>query len=114
MTNRLNKILLAGASPVVLLASVMAANAQSTGTEAIETVVSTGVNTSINGIMKPIEVAKERSTISQSFLVTQVPGQSIAELLNKGPRLHLHQQRSLWLVGRRHPRPRPLTATASR
>jgi iron complex outermembrane receptor protein len=86
MTNRLNKALLLGACPVLLvLASMGAANAQSTATEAIETVVSTGANSAFSGIMKPIEVAKERSTISQDYLVTQAPGQTVMDSLNKVP-----------------------------
>ena len=86
MINRLHKSLLLGASPALLLiASIVAANAQSTATEAIETIQSTGMNTGFSGIMKPIEVAKERSTITQDYLVTQVAGQSLADSLNKVP-----------------------------
>ena len=86
MINRLNKTLLLGVSPVLLLvAGIAAANAQSTATEAIETVTSTGMNQGFGGIMKPIEVAKERSTITQDYLVTQVAGQSVMDSLNKVP-----------------------------
>lgn len=86
MINRLNKTLLLGASPILLLvASIVSANAQSTATDAIETVLSTGTNQGFSGIMKPIDVAKERSTITQDFLVTQQAGQTIAESLNKVP-----------------------------
>jgi iron complex outermembrane receptor protein len=86
MINRIHKTLLLGASPALLLvASIVAANAQSTATEAIETVTSTSVNSGFSGIMKPIEVAKERSTITQDYLVTQVAGQTIADSLNKVP-----------------------------
>lgn len=86
MINRLNKTLLLGASPLLLLvAGIVSANAQSTATDAIETVLSTGTNQGFSGIMKPVDVAKERSTITQDFLVTQQAGQTIAESLNKVP-----------------------------
>ena len=58
MINRLHKTLLLGTSPVLLLLSgIGTASAQSTATEAIETVVSSGMNQDFGGIMKPIEVA---------------------------------------------------------
>jgi iron complex outermembrane receptor protein len=86
MTNRLNKILLASACPALLLvASVVTANAQSTATEEIETVVSTGMNSAVNGIMRPITVPKQRSTIDSTYLTTQASGQTVFESLNKVP-----------------------------
>lgn len=86
MINRLNRILLASASPALLLvASVVAANAQSTATEEMETVVSTGMNSAVNGIMRPITVPKQRSTIDTNYLVTQTAGQTVMESLNKVP-----------------------------
>jgi len=86
MINRLNKILLAGASPaLMLLASVTAAQAQSTATEAIESVTVTGNSSSSTGIMRPITVPKQRSTIDENYLVTQVAGQTVFESLNKVP-----------------------------
>lgn len=86
MTNRLNKVLLASASPaLMLLASVVIANAQSTATSEMETVVSTGMNSAVNGIMRPITVPKQRSTIDTNYLVTQTAGQTVMESLNKVP-----------------------------
>jgi len=85
MNNRLNKILLAGASPVLLLAGLAAAQAQSTATEAIETVIATGTSTAATGIMRPITVPKQRSTIDTRYLETQVAGQTVMESLNKVP-----------------------------
>jgi iron complex outermembrane receptor protein len=86
MTNRLNRILLASASPALMLvASIVAANAQSTATEEMETVISTGMNSAVNGIMRPITVPKQRSTIDTNYLVTQTAGQTVMESLNKVP-----------------------------
>jgi iron complex outermembrane receptor protein len=82
------KILMAGASPVLMLMMTGGAFAQSTGTQAledIEAVTVTGQAQGITGIMKPITVAKERSTITQDFINTQPAGQSIFEDLNKVP-----------------------------
>jgi len=86
MINRLNRILLASASPALMLvASVVAANAQSTATTEMETVVATGMNSAVNGIMRPITVPKQRSTIDTNYLVTQTAGQTVMESLNKVP-----------------------------
>jgi iron complex outermembrane receptor protein len=62
--------------------------AQSTGTQALEDIESitvTGQAEGGAGIMKPITVPKERSTISQAFINTQPAGQSVFEALNKVP-----------------------------
>lgn len=86
MINRLNNILLAGASPaLMLLASLTAAQAQSTATEAIETITSSAERSGMTGIMRPIEVPKQRSTIDAEYLVTQIPGQTVLDSLNKIP-----------------------------
>ena len=88
MTKSVRKILLAGASPVILLiAHALPALAQSTGTqqiESIEAVVVTGVQSG-TGIMTPITVPKERSSIDQEFLNTQMAGQTVFESLNNVP-----------------------------
>jgi hypothetical protein len=80
--------LLTGASPLVLmLVQSLPAAAQSTGTQAlesIETVTVTGINTSI-GMMQPITVPKERSSINQDFINTQMAGQTVFESLNNIP-----------------------------
>jgi len=73
-----------GASPVLVLMTGGAAYAQSTGTMAVEEVTVTE-NREISGIMKPITVPKERSTITQDFINTQPAGQSIFDSLNKVP-----------------------------
>ena len=52
--------------------------------ENIESVTVTGM-AEISGIMKPITVPKERSTITQDFINTQPAGQSVFESLNKVP-----------------------------
>ena len=84
----LSKFRRTGAAAVLLLlASPMPALAQSTGTaalEQIETVTVTGINTSA-GIMQPVTVPKERSTISQDFINTQMAGQTVFESLNNVP-----------------------------
>jgi iron complex outermembrane receptor protein len=83
---KLAKILMAGASPLFVLMSGPVF-AQSTGTQAvedIESVVVTGTY-QVTGIMKPITVPKERSTITQDFINSQPAGQSVFEMLNKVP-----------------------------
>src|SRR5215475_13736203 len=87
MSGRLTKILLAGVSPLFLLALGGPAFAQSTGTqvlEGVESVTVTGQHEG-TGIMKPITVPKERSTITQDFINTQPAGQSVFDMLNKVP-----------------------------
>ncbi len=86
MRIRLNRILLASASPaLMLLASLVPASAQSTATAEFETVVSTAMTSSVSGIMRPIEVPKQRSIIDSSYLVTQTAGQTVMDSLNKVP-----------------------------
>ncbi len=87
MTNRFAKFLMLGASPL-MLAIAQPAYAQSTATqelEAIESVTVTGQAASAGGIMAPVTVAKERTTIGQDYIKTQAAGQSIYEILNKVP-----------------------------
>jgi iron complex outermembrane recepter protein len=87
MNKRLVKILMVGVSPVFVLMLGGPAFAQSTGTQAVEGIESVTVTGEheITGIMKPITVPKERSTISQDFINTQPAGQSIFDMLNKVP-----------------------------
>ncbi len=87
MTNRFAKFLMLGASPL-MLAIAQPAYAQSTATqqlEAIESVTVTGQSLDFGGIMAPVTVAKERTTIGQDYINTQPAGQSIFETLNKVP-----------------------------
>ena len=87
MTNRFAKFLMMGASPL-MLAIAQPAYAQSTATqqlEAIESVTVTGQGMDFGGIMAPVTVAKERTTIGQDYIKTQAAGQSIFETLNKVP-----------------------------
>lgn len=87
MNKRLVKILMAGVSPAFVLVLGGPAFAQSTGTQAVEGIESVTVTGEheITGIMKPITVPKERSTISQDFINTQPAGQSVFDMLNKVP-----------------------------
>jgi iron complex outermembrane receptor protein len=87
MNKRLVKILMAGVSPVFVLMAATPVLAQSTGTQAVEDIESVTITAEqqISGIMKPITVPKERSTITQDFINTQPAGQSIFETLNKVP-----------------------------
>ena len=84
---KLTKFLMTGVCPVVVLMAAQAAHAQSTGTQAVENIESVTVTgmAEISGLMKPITVPKERSTITQDFINTQPAGQSVFELLNKVP-----------------------------
>lgn len=88
MNKRLAKCLMAGASPLTVLMMSGPGFAQSTGTQAVEGIESitvTGEVYSGGGIMKPITVPKERSTITQDFINTQPAGQSVFDALNKVP-----------------------------
>jgi len=83
----MKKFLMLGASPLFLLVLAGPAFAQSTGTqvlEGVESVTVTGQHEG-TGIMKPITVPKERSTITQDFIDTQPAGQSVFDMLNKVP-----------------------------
>jgi len=70
-----------------------AAAAQSTGTQAqeeggpVETVIVTGVRgpRSVEGIATAEQVAKSRSTVTQEYISTQQPGQTILQSLNLQP-----------------------------
>src|SRR5476649_1274984 len=81
MNKRLVKILMAGVSPAFVLMLGGPAFAQSTGTQAVEGIESVTVTGEheITGIMKPITVPKERSTIDQDFINTQPAGQRSEE-----------------------------------
>lgn len=87
MSKRLVKILMAGVSPAFVLILSGPVLAQSTGTQAVEGIESVTVTGEheITGIMKPITVPKERSTIDQDFINTQPAGQSVFDMLNKVP-----------------------------
>jgi iron complex outermembrane receptor protein len=87
MRNSFKKILMIGASTLALAtpALVTSAMAQSTATQEIESVTVVGQSEGGSGIMRPITVPKERSTIDQDFIKTQPAGQSIFEMLNKVP-----------------------------
>ena len=88
MNKRLAKCLMAGASPLMVLMMSGPGFAQSTGTQAVEGIESVTVIGEVysgGGIMKPITVPKERSTITQDFINTQPAGQSVFDALNKVP-----------------------------
>jgi iron complex outermembrane receptor protein len=87
MINRLHKTLLLGASPVLLLlACNVAANAQSTGTQEIETVVVRNQTQLSNGLMGAQPVSKESSTITNAYLTAAMPsGQTVFNALNFMP-----------------------------
>ena len=88
MQGTIHKILMLGVSPVVLLlVQALPAAAQSTGTQAlegIETVTVTGIQQNA-GIMEPVIVPKERSSISQDYINTQMAGQTVFDSLNNVP-----------------------------
>ncbi|HEY4274417.1 MAG TPA: TonB-dependent receptor plug domain-containing protein, partial [Rhizomicrobium sp.] len=79
------KILLAGASPVVLLVATQGALAQSTGTQEIETVTVTAQLDAGNGLMNAKPVAKQQSVVTSEFLETQAAGQTVFQSLNFMP-----------------------------
>jgi len=81
------RFFMAGASPLLALMISAPVLAQSTATQAVEDIESVIVTGQAegSGIMKPIIVPKERSTITQAFINTQPAGQSIFDMLNKVP-----------------------------
>ena len=90
MTKTFKNFLMMGASPVLTLIAGPVF-AQSTGTQAIETVVVSAESLRAGGIMNPITVPKERSTITQEFLNTQSPSQTVFESLNNVPGFNFTQ-----------------------
>src|SRR5216110_1050675 len=87
MNGRLAKTLMAGASSLLALMISGPVFAQSTATQAVEGIQSVTVSAQyeVSGIMKPITVPKERSTITLDFINTQPAGQSVFDMLNKVP-----------------------------
>jgi iron complex outermembrane receptor protein len=62
------------------------AMAQSTGTQTVEQVIITAKQQiTVDGAIKREEVAKSRGTITQEFITTQAPGQSVAQSINLLP-----------------------------
>ncbi len=88
---RVTKRLFASACPAALLAlplafSVTPAFAQSTGSQAIETVTVTGTRVNLSGGLDSyLLVPKQQSSISQDFIQTQPAGQTFFQDLNMLP-----------------------------
>ena len=83
---KLSKILMTGASPVLVLLMCGPAFAQSTGTTEVEQVTVSGQRTSSNGLMNAAPISKERSVITSDFLNTALPaGQTVFQALNYMP-----------------------------
>ena len=73
------------ALPVFAFAVMMPAFAQSTGTEAEETIVVTGQTKPKGGLLGKERITKTRSSVNQDYLQTQNPGQTIAQMINLLP-----------------------------
>jgi len=82
---RLSKLLSLSVCPIAIVAVMAPAFAQSTGTEAVETVVVTGTKLKLSGVMNAVPVAKEKSIITSDFLETQTSGQTVFQSLNFMP-----------------------------
>jgi len=84
MLHRLHKYSVLTAA---LLGAGFAQNAlaQSTGTDAIEEVVVTGVKTRVIGMVGEQTAPKSRVSISSDYLATQTPGQSVFQSINQIP-----------------------------
>jgi len=83
---KMNVLLGGVALPVLALAAIIPAFAQSTGTDAVEeTVIVTGQKSGKGGLIKPETVTKTRSTVDQSYFKTQTAGQSVIQSLNLVP-----------------------------
>ena len=85
MMRNFGTLLLAGASPVMLLLTAPSAFAQSTGTQEIETVTVTAELTNRNGLMNAQPISKEQSVVTSEFLQTQAAGQTVFQALNFMP-----------------------------
>ncbi len=89
MTIRTSKTLLMGATALSLAALAgSSAYAASTGDQAVELVTVTAARTSATGLLPDEHISKQRSTITQAFLDTQSPGQTVFQGLNMVPGLN--------------------------
>lgn len=87
----LRKLAFGAAISVLAFAAASEAAAQSTGTQAVEQVVVTARRDtvpSIGGVIVRETEPKDRSTITNQYLLTQTPGQSIIASLNLVPGLN--------------------------
>jgi iron complex outermembrane recepter protein len=83
---KFSNLLFTSACPIALLAlSVMPAMAQSTGTQEVETVTVTGVRLIETGLLTQETIAKARSTITNDYITSQGPGQTVFQALNMVP-----------------------------
>ena len=85
---KLNKSIILAGTALTMLFVTNAALAQSTGTDAAETtVVVTGKRgpKSIDGALTKENVAKSRSTVTQEYIKSQAPGQTILQTVNLIP-----------------------------
>jgi iron complex outermembrane receptor protein len=107
MNNRLTRALCATTALAGGLLMATGAFAQSTGTAMLEEVVVTasGVR-SQNGAIVAVEAPKSRATITQDFIATQAPSQTVLDTHQPAAGCELHQQRRLRLGRRRHHDPR--------
>ncbi len=70
------------ALPVLAFAALVPAFAQSTGTEAEETVIITGSVKPKGGLLGKEKITKTRSAINQDYIQSQAAGQTIAQMIN--------------------------------
>src|SRR4051794_20485876 len=86
MQVRLNRALCATTALATSLLLATGALAQSTGSSTVEELVVTGASgpKSMDGIVEQV-APKTKTTIDQSFIAKQMPGQTIAETLNVVP-----------------------------
>jgi iron complex outermembrane receptor protein len=82
------RLLMCGVACSALVMGTTPLLAQSTGTQEIETVVVTAEASVPAGLGTPEKVSKERSTITQEYLDTQAPGQTLFQSLNMVPGLN--------------------------
>src|SRR6478609_601346 len=84
---RLNRALCASTALATGLLLAGAAMAQSTGTATVEELVVTGSNgpRSLNGTIVAVEAPKSRVSITQEFISTQAPSQTVLDTINLMP-----------------------------
>ncbi len=82
---KLRHLLGSVALPALALAMAAPAFAQSTGTEAEETIVVTGATKAKGGLIVPEKVTKTRATVTQDYFEKQSTGQSPIAMLNMLP-----------------------------
>lgn len=93
------KLIYGAAFAALAMAAATSAAAQSTGSQEVEEVVVTGERKSIDGVIGAEKAAKSRATITQDYLQTQQPGQTVLQSLNLMPSVNYTNQDAYGVSG---------------